>query len=62
MNENYTIQDWAGNLIEPDKSFKTFDDAWDFIRKELTNRLNLQDEDYQEYVVLGEFESGLLIS
>lgn len=46
----FKIYDWAGNdLNQP--TFKSFDDAWDYILGELTDRLNLEENDYQEYEV-----------
>lgn len=47
----YAVYDWAGNLIECGP-FKTFDDGWDFIVGELTDRLGLTEEDYEDYQVL----------
>jgi hypothetical protein len=47
----YLILDWAGNRIEPSKTFKTFEDAWDYILGDLTESLGLVEEDYQEYYV-----------
>jgi hypothetical protein len=48
----FYIYDWAMNPIRQQLSFNTFDDAWDYIQGELTDELNLTDEDYQEYQVL----------
>jgi hypothetical protein len=45
----FIIQDWAGNRIEPGLDFESFEDAWEHILGDLTNRLNLTEEDYQEY-------------
>lgn len=49
--KRFIIQDWAGNLIEPSKSWATFDDAWGFIHGELADRLGLTEDDFQEYYV-----------
>lgn len=46
----YKIYDWAGNRIG-NKTFKTFDAAWDYILGEMTDILGLTEEDYQEYYV-----------
>jgi hypothetical protein len=48
----FIIQDWAGKRIEPALEFKTFDDAWAHIDGELTDRLGLTEDDYQEYEVV----------
>lgn len=53
----FIIVDWAGNRISPDKSFESFDDAWDYILGDMTDRLGLTEEDYQEYFV-AEVESN----
>ncbi len=45
----WKIYDWAGNAIDPHQSFKSFEDAWDYILGPLTDRLGLTEEDYQEY-------------
>lgn len=47
----FIINDWAGNRITQ-KSFESFDDAWDYILGELTDKLGLVEEDYQEYHVI----------
>lgn len=47
----FKIYDWAGNSIIPEKSFKTFQDAWDYILGELTDELGLTEEDYDDYFV-----------
>jgi hypothetical protein len=47
----FKIFDWAGNEVKPDKSFKSFEDAWDYIQGEMTDELGLTEEDYQEYHV-----------
>lgn len=44
----WIIQDWAGNCIGSE-TFRSFEDAWDYILGDLTDRLSLQDDDYQEY-------------
>lgn len=49
----YIIVDWAGNRITS-LQFKTFEDGWDYIWGDLTNRLGLQEDDYQEYYVVKE--------
>lgn len=51
MKQKFKIYDWAGNSVCGELSFKTFEDAWDYIYGELTDRLSLTDEDYQEYEV-----------
>jgi len=48
---HFIIQDWAGNRIG-DNSFATFEDGWDYILGELTDKLDLCENDYQEYYVL----------
>lgn len=35
----------------PNEEFNSFEDAWDFIHGELTERIGLMEEDYQEYEV-----------
>ena len=51
----YKIFDWAGNdLSQWHGTFKTFDDAWEYILGEMTDKLGLVEEDYQEYQVLNE--------
>lgn len=47
MEDLYTIEDWAGNHLFKNKSFKTFEDAWDFLYS-----LDLKDEDYEDYYVI----------
>lgn len=49
---NYKIVDWANNPIKAELTFKTFEDAWDYIYGELTDELNLTEEDFQEYEVV----------
>lgn len=48
----FYIYDWAFNPIRPHLSFATFDDGWDYILGELTDDLNLEEDDYQEYQVI----------
>lgn len=50
MNRSYKIYDWAANRLGS-KTFATYEDAWDYIYGELTDKLGLTDEDYQEYYV-----------
>lgn len=47
----YYIYDWAGNKLYQHGTFKSFEDAWDYILGEMTDALGLTDEDYQEYDV-----------
>lgn len=48
----FRIFDCAGNdLTQWHGTFKTFDDAWDYILGEMTDKLSLTEEDYQEYFV-----------
>lgn len=47
----FIITDWAGNVIGNER-FAGFEDAWEFIYGELTDRLGLTEEDYQEYYVV----------
>lgn len=51
MNK-FKIYDWAGNELTRWGSFNTFDDGWDFILGELTDLLQLTEDDYSEYFVL----------
>lgn len=48
---NYIIADWTGNILLNGQDFPTFEDAWDYILGELTDKLGLTEEDYQEYFV-----------
>jgi len=32
LESTWIVQDWAGNRIFPEKTFKTFDDAWYFLQ------------------------------
>ena len=47
----YVIQDWTGKDVCYPLTFKTFEDGWGYIWGELTDRLNLKEDDYQEYYV-----------
>lgn len=47
----FAIFDWAGNRLYRWGQFNTFEDAWDFILGDMTDILNLTDDDYQEYFV-----------
>lgn len=47
----YIIQDWCGNVLEDGKTFDTFEDGWDWLLGEMTDRLGLTEEDYQEYSI-----------
>lgn len=47
----FVIFDWAGNELDMHGTFETFEDAWDFILGEMTDLLNLTEEDYSEYDV-----------
>ena len=49
MITKYIIEDWAGNRIAPNETFKTFDDAWEYIAINLAPN----DDDMQEYSVEG---------
>jgi hypothetical protein len=58
----YQIYNWAGNRIG-NLSFETAEDAWDYILGDLTDKLNLSEEDYQEYyAVANDIRSGLKIN
>lgn len=46
----FRIYDWAGNKITT-LTFATFLEGWDYIYGPLTERLDLTEEDYQEYEV-----------
>ena len=39
----YIIVDWAGNRIRPDKTFTSFDNAWDWIRETYPDEDDWQD-------------------
>lgn len=43
---SWIIQDWAGNSIAPFFKFKTFEDAWEYIRETWPN-----EEDWEDYYV-----------
>jgi len=43
----WIIKDWAGNKPFPDKKFKTFQDAWEFIYGKFPD-----EEDWQEFYVV----------
>ena len=47
----YAIYDWAGNRLSLHGEFKTFDDAWEYILGDMTDKFCLCDDDYQEYYV-----------
>lgn len=47
----WVIKDWADNLLLNGMLFSSFQDAWGYIYGELTDRLNLTEDDYQEYFV-----------
>lgn len=47
----YGIFDWAGNRVGTE-TFRFFEDGWDFIFGDLTEKLGLTEDDYQEYYVL----------
>jgi predicted solute-binding protein len=48
----FIIQDWAGNVLERGITFDTFEDAWDHILGDMTDRLGLGEDSYQEYYVV----------
>lgn len=53
MKKIFKIYDWAGNdLSRFHGTFETFEDAWDYIFGEMTDKLNLTEDDYQEYYVI----------
>jgi hypothetical protein len=52
LQVKYAIYDWAGNHLSAHGKFETFQDAWDYILGEMTDKLGLSEEDYQEYQVL----------
>lgn len=47
----YAIFDWTGNELTRWGTFPDFETAWDFILGEMTDVLNLKEDDYQEYEV-----------
>jgi len=48
----FIIIDWVFNRIKPNLYFNNFYEAWDYILFELTDELNLNENDYQEYSVI----------
>lgn len=53
----FIIQDWAGNHLFRNKTFKTFEDGWEFIYENVDNSAydlsgNDNDNEYQEYFVI----------
>jgi hypothetical protein len=50
--KRFIIQDWAGNVLTAHGSFKTFEDAWDYILGDMTDKLGLTEDDYSEYYVV----------
>jgi len=48
----FEIQDWAGNRLTAHGTFKTFEDAWDYILGDMSDKLKLTEEDYGEYYVM----------
>jgi hypothetical protein len=46
----FKIYDWAGNQIG-NETFNSFEDAWGYIYDQLTDKLGLTEEDYQDYYV-----------
>jgi hypothetical protein len=51
--KKFIIQDWAGNIMFHGKTFKTFEDAWEFLYEKFPNDGDLpRDEQYlQEFYV-----------
>lgn len=48
----FKIFDWAGNdLTQWHGTFKTYEDSWDYIFGDMTDKLKLTEEDYQEFYV-----------
>ena len=52
----WIIEDWAGNRMFPDKTFDSFDDAWDYIYENVDNSKydesgNEDDNVYQDIFV-----------
>ncbi len=43
----WMIEDWAGNRVYPDRTFDTYEDAWEFIREQHPN-----EDDWQEFEVV----------
>lgn len=50
MNK-FAIFDWAGNRLFVHGEFPDFDTAWEYILGDMTDKLCLTEEDYQEYYV-----------
>lgn len=44
--KKFIIRDWANNICFNNKTFKTFDDAWEYIYSVVDC-----EDDYQEYFV-----------
>lgn len=51
MNKTFIIEDWAGNRIFPNKTFKTFLDGWDFIYTHIQEETE-DDGTYDDYYVI----------
>ncbi len=51
---SFIIEDWAGNHLSKHGTFPSFEEAWDYILGEMTDKLGLEDEDYGEYYVVEE--------
>lgn len=50
--KQFKIVDWANNdLTYWHGTFETFEDAWAYILGDMTDKLGLTEEDYQEYYV-----------
>ena len=47
----YAIFDWTGNRLSKWGVFDSFEDGWEFILGDMTDKLSLTEEDYQEYYV-----------
>ena len=47
--KQFIIQDWAGNVLENGMTFASFEDAWDHILGDMTDRLGLTEDDYSKY-------------
>ena len=57
MESIFIIEDWAGNRMFPNKTFKTFGDGWEFIYNNVDNSLfdktqNDNDNVYQDIFVI----------
>lgn len=55
--KTFIIIDWAGNHLFTDKTFKSFEDGWNFIYENVDNSKfeetqNDNDDNYQEYCVI----------